>query len=400
MTQVLARFKLLPQTLSLLLLLSLNSNLLAAADQMIDRQHSEQSNSAHQASSSNNQRGMSSYSLRQQQQFIASLKAPQSLSRQQLLSRDIASSMEMRITTERLPKRRFINMWLEGMAINHSGEALARNARYLSRLSRLFKGSLRQGDQLRYDYRPQQGLEVFLNQERLGNIDSGEFYRMLLSTWIGDTPLSSQFKQQILAPTSTDTLQQTFLQLQPDDERRQQIRTWLKPAPEAKAKKRKATNKDLFEVQPISAQIEPLIVPPIALQSIDTKPTVPAPQTGTLTAQQAEQQLAAEVDDENSEAMLLIRQNYYAALAKRAGKYQRYPRHVRKHRTQADVRLAVSIDRSGALLETEVTEGSEQAAFNRQALRTIRRASPFPQVPDEIKGEQFNFTVLLIYQAK
>ncbi len=399
MTHSLNHLKRLLQSLALLLIL--NSNLLAADDQTSNRQHPEQSNSAHQANSTNHHRGMSSYSLRQQQQFIACLKAPQSLSRQQLLSRDTASSMEMRITTERLPKRRFINMWLEGMAVNHSGEALARNAKYLSRLSRLFKGSLRQGDQLRYDYKPQQGLDVFLNQERLGNIDSGEFYRMLLSTWIGDTPLSSQFKQQILTPTSADTLQQAFHQLQPDAERRQQIRNWLKPAPEPKTKKRKVANKDLFDAQPISAQIEPLIVPPVALQPTAAKPTVPAPQTDTLTAQQqAEQQLAAEVDNENSEAMLLIRQNYYAALAKRAGKYQRYPRHVRKHRMQADVRLAVSIDRSGALLETEVTEASEQAAFNRQALRTIRRASPFPQVPDEIKGEQFNFTVLLIYQAK
>ncbi|MDF0582253.1 energy transducer TonB [Bradyrhizobium yuanmingense] len=56
-------------------------------------------------------------------------------------------------------------------------------------------------------------------------------------------------------------------------------------------------------------------------------------------------------------------------------------------------RLSFSISRSGQVTSSRLSGSSGVAAFDTQAMSMLRRASPFPPIPDEIKKGAMSFTI-------
>ncbi|MDF0498826.1 TonB family protein [Bradyrhizobium yuanmingense] len=56
-------------------------------------------------------------------------------------------------------------------------------------------------------------------------------------------------------------------------------------------------------------------------------------------------------------------------------------------------RLSFSISRSGQVTSSRLSGSSGVAAFDAQAMSMLRRASPFPPIPDEIKNGAMSFTI-------
>ena len=56
-------------------------------------------------------------------------------------------------------------------------------------------------------------------------------------------------------------------------------------------------------------------------------------------------------------------------------------------------RLSFSISRSGQVTSSRLSGSSGVAAFDAQAMSMLRRASPFPPIPEEIKNGAMSFTV-------
>ncbi|WP_439134238.1 TonB family protein [Pseudomaricurvus sp.] len=152
-----------------------------------------------------------------------------------LLNNSGRKRMELRVTTKRLSSRRLNSMWIEGMAINNPPNLLSAQAEHMVTFTTFIKRSLRAGDvlEIRGD---QSGTTVTLNDVQLGKIESPDFFNMVLRTWIGGVPLSSDFRDALLTGGKVDSeLLATFESTSPSQGRRDAIAKWVQPTGELAA---------------------------------------------------------------------------------------------------------------------------------------------------------------------
>jgi TonB family protein len=60
---------------------------------------------------------------------------------------------------------------------------------------------------------------------------------------------------------------------------------------------------------------------------------------------------------------------------------QQYPRSAQVRRAEGKVRVRVTVSENGTIAGTEIIEASAFDVLNREAVRTIERAAPFPSPP-------------------
>jgi protein TonB len=72
-------------------------------------------------------------------------------------------------------------------------------------------------------------------------------------------------------------------------------------------------------------------------------------------------------------------------------RFKRYP--AAAHGAKGKVIVRFMLDRNGKLVSSEVVQSSGNDLFDREAIETLRRASPFPAFPSAKPGEQDSWTV-------
>lgn len=80
-------------------------------------------------------------------------------------------------------------------------------------------------------------------------------------------------------------------------------------------------------------------------------------------------------------------QDYRLALFARLAEHRDYPETARLRHYQGDGAVSFRIDRGGNLLSASMERSTGRAVLDRAALRQVRRASPFPQIPPELPDE-------------
>lgn len=387
---------------------------------------------------------------------------------QKILSGDYAATLEMRVSAQTISRRGFSRRWLEAASINSNADTMAEHIGHFSQFNQFFKGSLKKGDKLILDFMPHRGTRVALNGVILGVISSDNFFQLLLQGWLGDIPLSSEFRQGLLSAGKIDAeLNTRFQTLTYSAERRSAVLAWqedgftgsivsastasapvitaiaatstesvkvqAKPtvkvasnsasvaarektkvgrteqsdaeggvrqsrAKEARKETRKETRKKTRTAavkttavnssvtsQPVLTQkvsARSSVKAPVALKS----PAVPKEQTQTSNSALA------------SEAELLEYQRYFQALSKQIYKYQTLPRQAFQRRQQGEVRVAVTVDRKGYIVESRLEQASKYKSLNRQALDAVESAGPFAPLPASIDGKRYTFNVPLVYR--
>jgi periplasmic protein TonB len=89
----------------------------------------------------------------------------------------------------------------------------------------------------------------------------------------------------------------------------------------------------------------------------------------------------------------LLSGSYTQELINTIKKYQSYPKRALAAGEEGNVTALVTIDKDGEILDYEITERAASRTLNREVLRMIRRAAPFPKIPPELKLKQFEFEV-------
>ncbi len=89
----------------------------------------------------------------------------------------------------------------------------------------------------------------------------------------------------------------------------------------------------------------------------------------------------------------LLSGSYTQELINTIRKYQSYPKKALAAGEEGNVTALVTIDKDGEIVEYEITERAASRTLNREVLRMIRRAAPFPKIPTELEMEQFEFEV-------
>lgn len=95
---------------------------------------------------------------------------------------------------------RFLNGFRKGIEKNHSEQELSLLRERMDALGHLFDAikSVKRNDVIAFDWLPGSGTRISFNGSELGRIAGEDFYRALLSIWIGAKPVSSDLKKGLL----------------------------------------------------------------------------------------------------------------------------------------------------------------------------------------------------------
>ena len=85
--------------------------------------------------------------------------------------------------------------------------------------------------------------------------------------------------------------------------------------------------------------------------------------------------------------------SYTNQLTRAIAKQKKYPKIAQMRQWQGEVLLNIEIDPQGNLVKADILEESRYKVLNNEAIDMVKRASPFPQPPEELRLK--NFTVLV-----
>ncbi len=354
--------------------------------------------------------GVATHSELGKEQFIAGLfTSTLSTSSNSILSTQEKKRLQVRVLAPKLSSRRFRRMWIEGMAINSSPSELEKYARDMANFSNMMKIKMIAGDIFTID-RTEESVQISINGILLGEIDDPQFFDLILRTWIGPVPLSSEFRDDLLTEGSIKPGPLTrFETTKPSDERIAAIDSAVsfKRAGKADSKQEIASTEKPQAKAPIDA---PVIKAPIAkiqlaaptVVEATPKPKPTAAPVVVASIVQPEKLDESIFDDDDEDDLtaesLLKEQLYYSQLAKYTHKYLQYPSRAWDRGREGNIRLKVTIDRKGKVKETVILDSARFKSLNKEARKAVSRASPYPVMPDELKGEDYSFTFRIAFK--
>jgi len=321
--------------------------------------------------------------------------------------------MELRFSSE-MSKRRWTQTWTQSIAINSSRDAMVSAADDLSEALSAFQDNLHPGDTVIFDYNPLSGTSVFMNGTLLVEKKSPSLFNLLLSSWIGGVPPTSQFKNAILGATDSSADYAAFQSITPSQVRIDAIAGWNTKVKEeearalAEARAEEEAMRKAEEEARIKAEQEALAEQ--ERQALIEEERRKAQEAARVQAEaarreaetereKAEQQSAVadgapgqEEEDLTVDA-ILAQQAYTSQIITQIYKYVRYPSAAVSRNHEGSVRANVVIDRAGALKQVTLADESEFRSLNKAVIDAITDASPFPALPASIGGEQLELTV-------
>jgi len=380
-----------------------------------------------------------------QESFIAALfTAEITQDAAMILNSDQDKQMQIRVLAPRLSTRSFKRMWIEGMAINSNVEELKAQAENVAAFNNLLNVKLKKGDIFNI-LRSESKVSISFNGALLGEIDDVAFFDLMLRTWIGSVPLSSQFRAQLLAGDKSNTdLLTRFNAVNPSEQRIQETTEQLLAAQQQNQEVDTEESSGLVSqaqpsrAQTTVAQAEVEVAPPV-IQVVAEPVVQPSSSAVENAPEQAEPQAVApsviaetesssaapettvqavanssalsganESDTEAEEVFaseevltaetLLAKQLYVTQLRRWVYQNVEYPRTSQRRGEEGSVRYAVTIGRDRMVKDTEVIEAPRFARLTKAALNAIEQSQPYPEFPDEIRDETFTFSFPIAFQ--
>lgn len=97
-----------------------------------------------------------------------------------------------------VPADKVIGGWNEGFANNNSKALQEAIAERVERFNAFFENDLKNGDVITLDYVPEEGTQVFINDEHKGTIEGQDFATALRAVWLGPKPPTKNFQKGLL----------------------------------------------------------------------------------------------------------------------------------------------------------------------------------------------------------
>jgi periplasmic protein TonB len=326
--------------------------------------------------------------------------------------------MELRITADRWPALRFAQMWNQGITINNDGATLNANALDIVAFTSILKGDLLEGDQLVIESEPSSGTRITLNGVLVLHSKSPALFNMILNSWIGSRPPSSEFKRDMLTLPATPAgtaLLARYEAIRPNDARKKAVAAWgIKPELDtqtpaasvatvtttgaaAAAKIPEPTAKPAPAAAPVpTPTAAPAVAkatpppPPKAIVEPAKPAAAPQPDPAALAAAQ---QAKAEKEQQQNE----FYNQYLGQIRKQVLRNIEYPRRASKENIEGLVMLRVSLDRSGNVTSNEVAQTAHDL-LDAAAKNAVKKAEPFPKPPEQLEGNQFQILIPVVFK--
>lgn len=347
--------------------------------------------------------------------------------------------MSLRVTAERWPAMRFAQQWNQLILINNDSALLNRELMNVLAFTSFLKEDLVLGDELTIDLTEEEATVVSLNGTPMLKSDSAALFSMLLKTWIGPRPPSSDFKRAMLVlPTDSagSALLSRYESLHPAEERVATTAGWTSLEPESNPPAPAvATAADSF-APPDRAQVaarverpEPVAKPAVvidplrvdrpdapAVMAVPAPTATPKPQVAAVPvavrpepAAQTEPAAAAKAVAFTETAPVTVpppgpKAHLKALLDQYNGKlrqqvYQNldYPRRAVKRGVEGLVVIRVTIASDGRLVNLETAQSADRL-LDGAAQRAIERSAPFPALDVELPAGEHAFLVPFVFK--
>lgn len=90
--------------------------------------------------------------------------------------------------------------------------------------------------------------------------------------------------------------------------------------------------------------------------------------------------------------------NYPGKVVSKLRRSLRYPSAAKRQRLKGEVRIRFTVARNGSVSGIRIVRSSGSSVLDQAALETVRRAAPFPRIPDEAGRSSWGFTVPLAFR--
>ncbi len=115
----------------------------------------------------------------------------------EILSDPGAKRIVMSFLYKEVSAEKLVAGWNEGFAGNNTAEELKVLQDRINQFNSFFTTVL-QGDEIRLDYMPQKGTQVWVNDTMKGSVPGEDFFRALLKIWLGPKPADVGLKDAML----------------------------------------------------------------------------------------------------------------------------------------------------------------------------------------------------------
>jgi TonB family protein len=159
--------------------------------------------------------------------FLAGLYLPVvSNNTDEILAMKGQKRMEMRVAFDNFSPRKFAGLWRDSIVINNSPADIEKFGPDILRFASVMKGKLVRGDQVLFEQSPAATV-VSVNGIEMARF-SPDFFNLLLRTWIGPRPATSDFKKDLLNKGAVKEEYRTrYNSLVPLDGRKQLATLWV-----------------------------------------------------------------------------------------------------------------------------------------------------------------------------
>lgn len=318
--------------------------------------------------------------------------------------------MVLRITADRWSPMQYAQQWNQMILINNGASALNANVMDVLSFTSIPKTDLVAGDEMAIALEHGDTL-VELNGTTVMRTSSTNLFNLLLNTWIGPRPPSTEFKHDLLNlpqdKNGTDTISR-FEAIKPSDARRKVTATWGSKDPTsaealaaaaAAAAAAKPKPVEAPTVEPKTAAVnKPVAAVPAAKPIPATTTAIAAtaissdaikPEPGPAPNLEAEKEKAA-----HQNALYADYSNYLRRLVL---KNIVYPKRAIKQNLEGLVVVQATISRSGELIESSIVQSAEEA-LDKAALDAIKNASPLPALSNEMEKNQYAFKIPIVFK--
>jgi TonB family protein len=388
--------------------------------------------------------GIASYTELRQPYYLGALYLDQPVvSAGQVLSSWGRRRMEMRITAQRWTPRRFSAQWTQALILNVEAAKLDKYADAFVQFNNLPRAAFEYGDHIVVQSDNKGRTRVSVNGTEMFRESKPGFFEVLLATWIGDKPPSTEFKQAILATIDSELLLQ-YDALKPGGTRSAAVAAWLDadvaaeeeqvaapvPAVAAKAQSRIETSKPVTDAAEavataptvaaavvaapaqsaagkaaVSEELEALadsisvsdvVSPEVVDEPIqDTadqavQVVAMAPSAAQPSPEVEEPQLDPEIFRLQQDTLLKL---YRSSIIKRALRQVEYPQVAVRRGQEGTVVLQLTVDRTGNVLALEQTSATRYRSLNKAAVAAVHDAGKLPPVPASLEGEQITVSI-------
>ena len=335
--------------------------------------------------------------------------------------------MEVRIIND-YSKRRWLNLWMQSISINNDRESFSGSAQEVIDIMRAPKSAPKTGDVIEYLFDPDQGTSVRFNGTQLISNYPPEVFNILLRTWIGPIPPSTAFKDQLLGNSIDMDADELLTDIQPQSSRIALAASWMAP-PEPRITEAEAEPEaELAAESPAKASIQSsetvaetqfeLAKAGSAIDKESPLTTTAVTETTDLSASAGQASGASELTETEDESEpestpgqeeeiadfnlseALAQRDYTPLVVAKIYKAIRYPNRAADKNQQGTVRIGVTIDRSGELLSVVTTQESEYRLLNQAAIKAVKKAAPFPELPEEMQSDRFEINLPITFRLQ